>query len=146
MLYRFADSERLRGWEESSQRHWWLGSADGLMQPTRVERRTGIEGWFDAPQGVLLDDAAATGPAPASPPSPPPRWKQMVTIYMVFLPLSLLANATIGRLLADQPLLLRTLAITLCMTPVMTYLALPFVTRTFAWWLQGQPAPWRRRG
>lgn len=142
MLYRFADPETLRSWEDSSQRTWWLESAGGLVEPTRVEKRTGIEGWFDAPEGAVIGSEGGD-PARAKPPTAPPRWKQMVTIFIVFLPLSLVANATLGGLLDEQPLLLRTVAITLCMTPVMTYLALPWVTRTFAWWLHGRPSPWR---
>jgi len=30
------------------------------------------------------------------------------------------------------------------MTPVMTYAALPWITRRMEWWLHGRPAPWRR--
>ena len=35
MLYRFADAETLRPWEESPQRHWWLSSAQGIVEHTR---------------------------------------------------------------------------------------------------------------
>ena len=30
------------------------------------------------------------------------------------------------------------------MTPLMTYVLLPWITRKMSWWLQGKPAPWRR--
>ena len=30
------------------------------------------------------------------------------------------------------------------MTPLMTYVLLPWITRTMSWSLHGQPAPWRR--
>ena len=33
---------------------------------------------------------------------------------------------------------------TVAMTPVMTYLVLPQLTRRLDWWLQGRSAPWRR--
>ena len=49
-----------------------------------------------------------------------------------------------GEFLIDVVLPLRVLLGVLMMTPVMTYLALPWITRTMQWWLQGQPAPWRR--
>ena len=32
----------------------------------------------------------------------------------------------------------------LVMTPLMTYVLLPWITRQMSWWLQGKPAPWRR--
>ncbi|WP_144120210.1 antibiotic biosynthesis monooxygenase [Catellatospora sichuanensis] len=137
MLYRFADADALRTWEESSQRQWWLSSAQGIVEHARTERRTGIEGWFDPPQEHSIEEARA--PAP-------PRWKQAVTIWLVFFPLSLLANALAVRYLAGTVLVVRTLVITLCLTPLMTYLMLPWITRTLEWWLHGRPAPWRAAG
>jgi antibiotic biosynthesis monooxygenase (ABM) superfamily enzyme len=137
MLYRFADAAALHAWEESSQRQWWLSSAQGMVEHTRVERRTGIEGWFDPPQQHEVDDL--TGP-----PAPPPRWKQAVIIWLGFFPVSLLAAVTLGQLMAGQHVVVRTLATTLCLTPLMTYLVLPQVTRALQWWLHGRPAPWRR--
>ena len=137
MLYRFADAAALHAWEESPQRQWWLSSAQGMVEHTRVERRTGIEGWFDRPQEQEVDDL--TGP-----PGPPPRWKQAVIIWLGFFPVSLLAAVTLGHLLAGQHVVVRTLVTTLCLTPLMTYLVLPQVTRALQWWLQGGPPPWRR--
>ena len=127
----------LHAWEESSQRQWWLSSAQGMVEHTRVERRTGIEGWFDAP--VESSAEHATAPAPTA----PPRWKQAVTIWLVFFPLNLLATVTLGRLLADAHVVLRVAAMTLTLTPVMTYLLLPWVTRRLQWWLHGRS--WRDR-
>ncbi|HEU4810534.1 MAG TPA: antibiotic biosynthesis monooxygenase [Nocardioides sp.] len=138
VLYRFADSDALANWETSHERQWWRDSAGGLgVVDSRVERRTGIEGWFDDPTTRDVRDLRIA-------PKAPPRWKQGVVIWLVFFPLSLAATWTAGRLMPDLVLGLRVLATTLVMTPVMTYLALPWVTRTFAWWLQGKPAPWRR--
>jgi antibiotic biosynthesis monooxygenase (ABM) superfamily enzyme len=138
MLYRFADASVLRTWEESPQRQWWLSSAQGMVEHTRVERRTGIEGWFDPPREHEVDDLIG-------PPAPPPRWKQAVTIWLGFFPLSLLAAVTVGHLVAGQNVVVRTLVTTVCLTPLMTYLVLPQVTKALQWWLQGRPAPWRRR-
>jgi uncharacterized protein len=136
MLYRFADEPSLRAWEESSQRRWWLSSMHGIARDTRTERRTGIEGWFDPPRDHSVEESV---------PAAPPRWKQAITIWLVFFPLSLFANLTLGRLLGPQPVAVRTLATTLTLTPVMTYLAMPRITRALDWWLHGRPAPWRRR-
>jgi len=49
MLYRFRDIPTLEAWEDSGERTWWLESGSGFANDVRVERRTGIEGWFDAP-------------------------------------------------------------------------------------------------
>ncbi|PTA43585.1 antibiotic biosynthesis monooxygenase [Micromonospora sp. RP3T] len=141
VMYRFADADTLRGWEDSPQRHWWLSSAQGIVEHTRVERRTGIEGWFDRPVDHVVETVGVAEPAT---PTAPPRWKQAVTIWLAFFPLSLTATLLTARFVADVPLAGRTLLMTLVLTPLMTYLVLPRITRALHWWLHGQPAPWRR--
>lgn len=132
MLYRFADQDALQTWEHSPQRQWWRSSATGLgMVESRVEKRTGIEGWFDEPAASDVSDLRTT-PAP-------PRWKQACVIFLVFFPLSLLVNWANGRLVPDLFLPLRVLLGVLVMTPVMTYVALPWVTRRMQWWLNPTP-------
>lgn len=128
MLYRFADHDALARWESSSQRSWWLGAAQDLgVIEHRVERRTGIEGWFDEPTEAHVEE---TGGRPA-----PPRWKQAIVIWSTFFPLSLLTTVLFAMVAADLHVVLRVLVSTLVMTPVMTYLALPFMTARLAWWL-----------
>jgi antibiotic biosynthesis monooxygenase (ABM) superfamily enzyme len=136
MLYRFADLPSLDTWEASPQRGWWLGAAQGLVGESRIERRTGIEGWFDPPVTNDVQDLRPAAPAP-------PRWKQACVIFLVFFPLSLVVNELFVRLLPGLALPLRVLVSVLVMTPVMTYAALPWITRRMEWWLQGRPAPWR---
>ncbi len=137
MLYRFADEASLATWEGSRQRQWWLGAAQGLVGESKVERFTGIEGWFDPPTSY---DHLDLRPAAA----PPPRWKQAVTIFLVFFPLSLLVNWVFGALVPDLALLWRVLLAVVVMTPTMTYVALPWITARMSWFLHGDPPPWRR--
>lgn len=126
MLYRFADAASLATWHESDERAWWVASALGIVEHSPEERRTGIEGWFDSPSTVEV--MAAT-------PQVPPRWKQMVSIFIVFFPLSLLANWALSPFTGGWPLPLRVLVTVLLVTPVMTYLAMPLVTRALRPWL-----------
>ena len=138
MLYRFADPEALARWESSHEREWWRDAGTGLgVVDSRVERRTGIEGWFDEPASRDLRDLRI---APAA----PPRYKQATVIWLAFFPLSLLAAWILGHVAPDLPLVERVLVSTLCLTPVMTYVVLPRMTAALGWWLQGRPAPWRR--
>ncbi|WP_349814799.1 antibiotic biosynthesis monooxygenase [Curtobacterium sp. MCJR17_043] len=58
MLYRFADHDSLTTWENSDDRLRWLDLGRDLVVESRVEKRTGIEGWFDVPQ----DAPASTAP------------------------------------------------------------------------------------
>lgn len=129
VLVRFGSSAELARWEGSPRRGWWLASGAGLTEVTRTERRTGIEGWFDDPQATEHVHAA---------PAAPPRWKQATTIWLGFFPLNLLATLTVGRALAGLPVVLRVLVTTVLLTPVMTYLVLPWITRRLQWWLQGR--------
>jgi antibiotic biosynthesis monooxygenase (ABM) superfamily enzyme len=132
MLYRFSGPDTLAHWEDSSQRRWWLSSAQGLVEHTRVERRTGIEGWFDPPAQSNVTELATASP-PQRP--TPPRWKQAVTIWVCFFPLSLLGNVILRATIPAAPLVVRILVLTLAQTPVMTYLLLPWITRRLSGWL-----------
>lgn len=132
MLYRFADETSLRAWEESEQRRWWLDTGRGFIDEGEVVKRTGIEGWFDAPKST--DEADFRPAAP-----PPPRWKQMCAIFCVFYPLSLITNIATAEYLGDTFTPLRVLVGVLFMTPIMTYLALPWITRLLEPWLTGRP-------
>ncbi|WP_265520284.1 antibiotic biosynthesis monooxygenase [Oerskovia flava] len=137
MLYRFADAGTLDAWESSDDRASWLEQGRGLVEERRVERRTGIEGWFDDPSRV---DDATPGPAEDrhEPGAAPARWKQSVSIWLGFFPVNLAFALLVGRLVPDWDtvaVLPRVLVTTLVLTPVMTYLVLPRVTRLLAGWL-----------
>jgi antibiotic biosynthesis monooxygenase (ABM) superfamily enzyme len=123
VLYRFADGGSLAAWESSAERTWWLASADELVEHTQVERRSGIEGWFDMP-----------APQPTAPKAPP-RWKQAVMIWSAFFPLSLLSTFLLAPLVGSWPLPLRVLVSTVCLTPVMVYVVLPQLTTRLHRWL-----------
>lgn len=125
MLYRFADAQTLEAWEASDERAEWLYRGRELVEISRVEKRTGIEGWFDAPQ-----PGAAGSPA---------RWKQAVTIWLGFFPLSLAFAYAVGLVVPgwhELWPLVTVLVTTLCLTPIMTYVLLPSVTRLLAPWLR----------
>lgn len=129
MLYRFDSAEELQVWEDSAERRHWLRMAEPFVTTTRSERRTGIEGWFDAP----LESDVVPGPAENA---APPRWKQMVSIFLPFLPLSLAMNYLMAAVAGDWPLWLRSTVSVMVLTPLMTYLFLPWTTRLLRRWLQ----------
>jgi uncharacterized protein len=126
MLFRFADAASLERWESSEERRWWISTARGLAEDARQERLTGIEGWFDTPRRV--ETVPATTPTP-------PRWKQMIAIMLVFYPLSLATNAALAPIGSDWPLWMRVLALVVIVSPLMTYLGLPLITRALRPWL-----------
>ncbi len=126
MIFRFADAASLDAWESSPERAWWVASALGMVEHSPEERRTGIEGWFDTPTSVTVI---------ATRPGTPPRWKQMIAIALVFFPLSLVVNWGLAPFTGSWPLVLRVLLLVVLVTPVMTYLAMPLVTRALRPWL-----------
>lgn len=126
MLFRFADRPSLDAWERSPERAWWIASAHDLIADEHQERRTGIEGWFDEPSTVETIREQSS----------PPRWKQMVAIFVPFFPLSLAANWMLSLVDSGWPLALRILVLVLALTPIMTYVGLPVSTRALRPWLQ----------
>ncbi|MEJ1154383.1 antibiotic biosynthesis monooxygenase [Microbacterium marmarense] len=142
MLYRFRDLTTLEEWEQSSQREWWLESGRAFANEVRAERRTGIEGWFDAAGATHVDprepEAVSTGPVQQPIPAAPPRWKQAIVIWIGFFPMNLLTSWALGFVPGFEhwPLVMRILLATVMLTPVMTYFVLPWVTRMLRPWLQ----------
>jgi antibiotic biosynthesis monooxygenase (ABM) superfamily enzyme len=59
----------------------------------------------------------------------------MCAIFLVFFPLSIAANYAAKDLLADVWLPVRVLVIVAVMTPIMTYFALPWITKRLHGWL-----------
>jgi antibiotic biosynthesis monooxygenase (ABM) superfamily enzyme len=136
VLYRFADAKSLRAWDESDDRKWWIDSGAELIEDTKVEHRTGIEGWFE-PQG----ETALTIPETVV----PPRWKQAVSIFRPFFPLSLLSTYLLLPHLSAWPPVLAVLLNICLLTPLMTYIFLPVSTRLLRPWLQKPRRPKRQR-
>ena len=137
MLYRFADHDSLSTWENSDDRLRWLDLGRDLVVESRVEKRTGIEGWFDVPED-----------APSS--SAPPRWKQAVSIWLGFFPVNLAFTIVVGLLVpsfAGLAAFPRVLITTVVLTPIMTFWVLPFVTKLIRPWLLAPPRsqPQRQR-
>ena len=73
---------------------------------------------------------------PATPPSPPPRWKTaLVTLVGVF-PAVLLVNVTVIPRVTGLPLLVRTLVLCVCVTGLMTWVLMPQVMKVLGPWLR----------
>jgi antibiotic biosynthesis monooxygenase (ABM) superfamily enzyme len=139
MLYRFANEETLEAWEQSPERSQWLSTGEGFVRSERSKRRTGIEGWFDDPAtgSVPVTDAAASDSLDDLPPAPP-RWKQAVTIWLGFFPVNLVFTLLVTSLVPgwnELAVVWKVLITTLLLTPVMTFWALPFITRMLRSWL-----------
>ncbi|MBU4610730.1 antibiotic biosynthesis monooxygenase [Achromobacter sp. GG226] len=119
IVFRFIDDASLTAWAGSAERQQWLAEGADLVHEARVARASGLEGWFGT--------------------SAPPRWKQAITIWLVFFPVSLLFTTFVGGYLEGLPVVLRVLASTALLTPVMVFVFIPLATRLLRRWLV--PAP-----
>jgi len=136
MLYRFADRERLDAWENSAERAEWLERGRELVTHQRTERRTGIEGWFDAAP------RDATGALALDVPATPPPWKQTIAIWCGFFPVNTAFTYVIAWLwpaYGTLPIWLRCLISTAILCPIMVPFVLPLVTGWLKPWLTAQP-------
>ena len=62
-------------------------------------------------------------------------------IWTAFFPLSLAMGLLLSSVAPGPALVPRVLVTTVVMTPMMTYLVLPQLTRRLEWWLQGGRRP-----
>lgn len=137
MLYRFADAASLAGWENSNSRRQWLDQGKGLVEERRVQKLTGIEGWFDSDKMPEVD------PEETRPASRPPRWKQAVSVWLAFFPVSLVFALIVEALFpawGGLGTITRVFITTTVLTPVMTVWVLPWITRVLYAWLTGDEA------
>ena len=127
VMYRFENHAQVDDWVSSPVRKAWLSRGEGIAVEYATHRLSGIEGWFE-PQSTLTQAVRVMG-------APPPRWKQAITIWLGFFPLSLAINIGIIAHLGDTPLVVKTLIATLVSTPLMVYLLLPWITARLKRWL-----------
>lgn len=104
-----------------------------MVEERRIEKYTGMEGWFDSfPQS----EEALASRAPQ-----PPRWKQAVSVWLAFFPVSLIFALLVEAVYPTWSGLwtaARVLVTTTVLTPVMTVWVLPVVTRLLRSWLTSE--------
>ena len=122
IIFKFSDEQTLAAWQQSSERAEILEQIDPLLvAPSKVETTSGIVTWFTLPGH--------------NPVKPPPRYKMTLVSWLALYPTVTLIFFLFGDLLAQIPLLIRTLVVTAVVMPAMSYLLMPRFTRWFAFWL-----------
>jgi uncharacterized protein len=124
VVLRFADVEAWRSWRTGDDVVGRLADLAGMTgtEPTR-QHAEGIAGWFDLP---------GTSTATA-----PPKWKMAITTWCTIFPLLLLANLALSPVSRHLPWVAGLALGTLVTVPIMTWLAMPAVTRLLRSWLFG---------
>jgi uncharacterized protein len=121
VIYRFADEQSLRAWENSPERRALAARAEPLAALATREQLTGMEAWFDIPSGV---------PAPS-------RHRMAVLTWIGIWPLVSITLWLVAPLYADLPFLLRTAITSALLVCAMTYFAMPLLARRSERWLYG---------
>jgi antibiotic biosynthesis monooxygenase (ABM) superfamily enzyme len=68
----------------------------------------------------------------------PPRWKTAALIWLGIYPTITLVLFLLGPLIADFPLPLKTLCLTLIVVPIMVWVVLPFLQKLLGKWMMGK--------
>ena len=69
------------------------------------------------------------------PPKPPPRWKTAIVVWIAIYPSITVLLWLAGPLLMQLPLMLRTLALTGTLVPLLVFVLLPFLQKRLGRWL-----------
>jgi hypothetical protein len=122
IVFKFRDRETLTAWEESEERAELLQQIESLLvQPSEREVTSGIVTWFTLPG--------------QNPVTPPPKWKMTIVSWLALYPAVTLVFVIFGDLLAQVPLLLRTMIVTIVVMGLMSYVLMPRMTKWFKFWL-----------
>ncbi|MBK6777863.1 MAG: hypothetical protein IPG74_19200 [Flavobacteriales bacterium] len=68
---------------------------------------------------------------------PPPKWKTAVLVWIAIYPSITILFLLFGEQLEQLPAPLRTLVLTLILVPLLVFVLLPLLHKTFARWLRG---------
>jgi hypothetical protein len=117
-VFKFRDRESLTAWEASKERAELLEHIESLLvKPSEREVTSGIVTWFTLPG--------------QNPVKPPPKYKMTIVSWLALYPAVTLVFILFGDLLAQVPLLLRTMLVMVLMSHVL----MPRMTRWFSFWL-----------
>jgi uncharacterized protein len=124
LIYKFIDLEHFLKWKESAIRKKFLKEEEKLLEPhgrQQIQKITGLETWFTIPGVTMI--------------KPPPRWKMVIATMIGIYPIGLVYQASLVPYFRDIPLLLRPVALSLILTPLLTYVIMPNLTKLLRQWL-----------
>ncbi|OJJ14864.1 hypothetical protein BKI52_40625 [marine bacterium AO1-C] len=122
LLIRFDTEANYQTWAASAPRNEWFEELkEYIIKESEIRYQEGIEFWFSMPETPTI--------------AAPKKWKMAILTWMVIYPLVLTLSTLVGFYLHFLPTFLRILTVSLILVPLMTYLVMPQVTKTFAFWI-----------
>jgi antibiotic biosynthesis monooxygenase (ABM) superfamily enzyme len=129
MMLRFSDKEDLQRWVDSGERQALTAEADAFS--THVyEEPTSLETWFAIPGLGTVE--------------PPPRWKMALVTAPASYVLAAIVLLALSPIIEDWPFLLANVVVTILLVLLLTYVAMPILTRLLRSWLY--PSQAHQRG
>lgn len=124
VILKFLDIKDSNKWLKSPIRKRLLKKVVPLIKQgmqNKVQNVTGLETWFTLPGHTMI--------------KPPPRWKMVIATMIGIYPIGLIYQAYLVPYMRLVPLLLRPVALSLILTPILTYVIMPQVTKLLRHWL-----------
>ena len=121
IIRKFSNREALTAFRTSPEYLEWNQLAIELTEGhARAEELGGLESWFTFP-GEPLQRL--------------PKWKMALATFLGVVPTAMLLNLTIGLAIQSWPFLVRSLVFNGCMVALLTWVAMPLITRALHGWL-----------
>jgi antibiotic biosynthesis monooxygenase (ABM) superfamily enzyme len=120
MMLRFSDKEALQRWVDSGERQALTAEADAFSTHVYQEP-TSLETWFAIPGLGTVE--------------PPPRWKMALVTAPASYVLAAIVLLALSPIIEDWPFLLANVVVTILLVLLLTYVAMPVLTRMFRPWL-----------
>ncbi len=128
LLFRFDTQEELDVWSASEPRNYWVEKIDQIVeQPTELIALTGLETWF------FLSKTSRF--------VPPPKYKMSFVTYLALAPTVMIFNLLFGQYFSFMPERWLIFATGPFIVVLMTYLAMPIMTRVFKSYLYASHSP-----
>lgn len=122
IIFKFRSQGDLQNWQDSQERAEWLKGIECLLEaPSQIEVTSGLVTWFSMPG--------------QNPVQPPPKYKMTFVSWLALCPTVTLIFWLFGDLLAQLPLVLRSILVTAVVMVLMSYVLMPRFSRWFAFWL-----------
>jgi hypothetical protein len=120
LVHSFRDAESLRAWERSGVRRALSDEADAFSTSQR-QVGTGLETWFSIPEEPDL--------------APPSKWKMALSIFVVAYVITAVLIPIEREIIPGWPFLASNVVTNIVMAALITYAAMPLITRVLRRWL-----------
>lgn len=118
VIVRFDSFQNLRKWEESDERQTLYRELEPMIESQSMSRLRGYAPWFPSPDDIR-----------------PPAWKMCIMAFIAVYPIILISRVTLGPMVSDMPLPLNVLILCLPVSFLMSFFAMPWLSKLFHKWL-----------